>query len=161
MEFIAIIIIVSLSLIIFGFVYNAKATTRKKKKLLANRINSIGQERGIKWNIEDIEQHRAIAWNTGSKTLAFVYAGPETIQEDLIDVNEIGSCQLFPTTNMQLGATKASSEKIVTRLDLQLFYKDRSKDPLSLCFYNEMVDGVYERPVQTNKATYWKELISK
>lgn len=161
MELITIIIIVSIILIVIAFVYSARAQTRKQRQILSAKIQEIADANKLTWHLIDIGLHRALAWAMDRKMLLFIDFAGEQERIHLVDMNEIGSSHLHHKSNMILGNNKSSTKENIISLELQLFYKDRSKEPVALQFYNEIQDGLFEKTAQIQKAEHWKALISK
>ena len=161
MGLITIIIIASLALIIFGFVYNAKSKSKKQRKQLLSTIENHAIVNNIKWDIIDVSFHRGLAWNAASRQFLYVDDSERNKQTMLIDMNEIGGCQLHKATNITHNTKKQPDLEDISRVELQLFYKDRTLEPVAFCFYNLIEDGLFEKPAAIQKAEYWKVLISQ
>jgi hypothetical protein len=162
MELIAAAIIAGLIIIVIAFVYSARAKTRKQQKVLTDKINEIAREHKVQWEHLDIGLHRAVALSTDKSTLLFMdFKDTEDGHLQLIDMNEVGDCQLSQTGNMVIGMKNHNATENITKVELQLFFKDRSKDAVALIFYNEIHDGLFEKTTQMNKAEHWQGLLSK
>lgn len=162
MELIAAGIVAGLIIIVIAFVYSARAKTRKQQKVLTDKIEEIARQNNVKWEHLDIGLHRAVALSADKGTLLFMdFKDNEDGQLQLIDMNEVGSCQLHQTGNMVIGMKNRAATENVTRVELQLFFKDRTKDAVGLLFYNEIQDGLFEKTTQMNKAEHWQQLLSK
>lgn len=156
MELIAIIIIGSLALIIFAFVYNSKAKARKQQQILATLIAEAAKAQGLSWDQSDTGMHRAMAWSATHRLLAFAQFIDAKEHLSVISMQETSDCRLLETGHKEAG----SGAHNITGVELKFSFKDQSREAVSLPFYSERHDGLYDKLILTQKARHWKELIS-
>ena len=158
MGIIVIAIIACLAFIIIALVRKTQKETRKKRKILSDKIAFIATKNGFQWSHTDTSLHRAIAWFAQKRFLLFIDFVNEEERLRLIDMNEIEHCSFNEKGIVEINQNK-SSHKHITRVELELHYKEKSKGTETLQFYNEMHDGLMERLPLTEKAKNWQAVI--
>jgi hypothetical protein len=153
----AIIILMGVTaLIAFAFVYKSKADKKRKRDRIRNKITKTALEHTLEWTYTDIGAYRGIAWSAGSRKLLFVDAARDKEEIRLIDMNTIHACNL-----VESGHSGTVHKTIhTTSVELQLVPKDKGAI-ITIPFYKEELDGIYEKIPLTQKAQNWKTIISK
>lgn len=151
-------ILAGMTLIVMALVQKTKKETRKKRKNLNDKIAAIARENGFEWSQTDTSIHRAIAWFSEKRLLLFIDFVNENERIRRINMNEIEHC-IFNEKGIVEIAQNKSSHKHITRVELELHYKEKSKAIETLQFYNEINDGLMERVPLTEKAKYWQAVI--
>lgn len=151
-------ILAGIALIVMALVQKTKKEARKKRKILNDKIAAIARENGFQWSQTDTSLHRAIAWFAEKKFLLFIDFINEDERIRQINMNEIEHCFFNEKGIVEIAQNK-SSHKHITRIELELHYKEKSKAIETLQFYNEINDGLTERIPLTEKAKYWQAVI--
>jgi hypothetical protein len=145
-----------ITLIASAFIYKSKTEKKKKRNRIQNKISETAGQYTLEWTHTDIGDHRGIAWSSASRKLFFIDMAKDKEEFQLIDMNTIHTCNL-----VESGHSGTVHKTIhTTSVELQLVSKDKGP-VITLPFYKEEVDGIYEKMLLTRKAQNWKDLLSK
>lgn len=158
MLIIVLAIIASLVLIVVALVRKTQKETRQKRKILSDALTLTAGNNGFQWSHTDLSLHRAIAWFAEKRLLLFVDFVAEEKRMRLINMNEIEKCMINEKGTVEISSNK-SNHKCITRVELELHYREKSKGIESLQFFNEQLDGPMERIALSEKAHNWKAVL--
>ncbi len=143
-------------LIAFAFIYKSKIDKKKKRNRIQDKISETAGQHTLAWTHTDIWDHRGIAWSSTSRKLFFIDMAKDKEESHLIDMNTIHTCNL-----VESGHSGTVHKTIhTTSVELQLVPKDKGP-VITVPFYKEEVDGIYEKMPLTRKARDWKDILSK
>lgn len=155
MTFITLILLLSLVLIIGALIYFANKNTRKQKKILSDEIQKVAVKGNFTWEIIDVSRHRSMAWNSRNRVFLYGRLVNEVPLIHLVRMDDVQQVELVETFIWEMENGQRSNHKNLTEFTLQITFKEKTSDPLSLIFFSENLDGLLEKNNQIQKAKEW------
>jgi|GEM_PF-1819956 len=153
----AIILLMSaIALIAFAFIYKSKTDRKKKRNRIKNKISEASLEHNLEWSHVDIGLYRGIAWSAEKRKLFSVDMAREKETTQWIDMDNILACNLVESGHSGI------ARKTIHTTSVELQFTPRDKGAvIAIPFYQEEIDGIYEKILLTQKAQHWKSILSK
>jgi hypothetical protein len=142
---IAIGIIVVLVFIVWVFVIVSRNQAATKKKELLGRLHQLAREHDATIGPSDILGAKIIALDKAKGRIFYVDGSGDTTLTEVFDIESVSQCQVVSAGKRTLiisGKGKAGKEEHIDKVLVEV--STRSGNKISLLFYDEALDGVFE-----------------
>ncbi|MEO6814534.1 MAG: hypothetical protein ABI172_11430 [Ginsengibacter sp.] len=146
--FIIVGIILLASLIIFLSNYRK----RKEKERLENEFDNFALENKLSIDKKQTLNKNMIGIDRENMKLIFVDRSNIPQQIELINLNELSSCNLITQTNADKG--------YISNISVECAFKETNKPEILLPFYDEGKDNFNKMMRLSKKASYWEKAIN-
>ena len=161
--FTAIILLGGAAVICFLFISIEKRRSRKEKNLFLKKFSELGSHYGLSFSSQEVLNNCIIGMDgMNRKLLVLKDQGNDLLSHTIISLDEVKSCSLEigETIIDEGGAYELYQNKNVNRIEL-LFHFYSPKDPVAVCFYDEIFNDEREEEELGQKAKDWEAILSK
>jgi hypothetical protein len=157
---IAIGIIVVLVFIVWVFVIVSRKQAATKKAALLSRLHQLAREHDTTIGPSDILGARVIALDKEKGRIFYVDGSGDTTLTQVFDIESVSHCEVVSAGRRMVttsGKGKPKTDEHIDKVLVEVSIKGGGK--VSLLFYDEARDGVFEMLPLRQKAEKWKGLI--
>jgi hypothetical protein len=143
------------------FVFVSKRNVRKQKEKKLNMFLLSGANNGLDFSRQEILEDKIIGLDEINKTLLI----HEFKNEDkiiLINMVKVRACTFkknYESINMG-SEKKVRMEQHLTSINVMLEFKNGGDEPVSISFYDNKVNSIYEMTDLESKAKMWQTILS-
>lgn len=141
----------SVALFAMPFVLTSRSRKNKERKLLAS-LQNLANTYEAKLTENEIFGHYAIGVDQTKNFAFFILKIGEDIYQQFVDLSTIKTCEIAT-----IGKSYGRKEKVIERLNLNLFPKDGSKPDIVFEFYNADIN--YQLSGEFQSIEKWNKLI--
>jgi hypothetical protein len=159
----AIILLSGAAVICFLFISFEKGRYRKEKNQFLKKFSELGSQYGLSFSSQEVLYNSIIGIDgMNRKLLVLQDKGYGLLSHTIINLDEVKFCRLEigETILDNGGAYELYQNKIVNRIDLA-FHFFSAKDPVTVCFYDEILNDQREEEELGQKAKDWEAILSK
>lgn len=159
--FVAAILIASTILISLFFIHINKKSERKRNEKLLHLFHEAGSKHGLSFSSQEVLRNKIIGLDGLKRTLLiFEFANIESII--CINMADIKNCTVTKEyESVNLGTEKKNRmEKHLTSIGIQFHFTNRA-EPVSVSFFDNGFNSVYETAELEAKAKDWVAILSK
>jgi hypothetical protein len=159
--FIAGLFLLAIAVVVALFVFSAKAEAKKTRMKLAERFTNLVDRHQFTVSEKEVFIFKILAFDATDKQFLFVGRYHNAEQAYLLPLADISNCQVVKHKSGLSGGKndKHIDTNYVNSIELQVRYKDKSKDPVAVTFYEHTHDSVYDMKSLEEQATYWQQKI--
>lgn len=143
-----------ITLILIGVIlswYNKKKK-RKERDMLTKEFNEFAIRNNLAIDKKQTLNKNMIGIDRMNFKLIFLDRSTDPQEFHLIDLQELSDCRLIKQKNHSNGH--------ISHIFLQCIFNDKNKNDISLPFYNEINDDLFQMLRLSKKASYWVKSIN-
>jgi hypothetical protein len=159
----AIILLGGAAVICFLFISIEKRRFRKEKTQLLKKFSELGSQYSLSFSSQEVLSKSIIGMDGMNRKLMILQDHENDLfRHTIICLDEVKSCSLKVAETLldEYGAYELYQNKKLNRIEL-CFHFYSAKDPVSICFYDEILNDEREEEELGQKAKDWEAILSK
>lgn len=149
-------------LAVAALIYANRKQNRKELQIIENEMNTAVTQGKLTIGEKVVFRNRIVALDAVKKMLLYIKLEKGEAKFDLIDLEQVHSCEVVKTGNKWIATGKKAArpvEEHINAINLQLHASNNIS--FSINFYNEMEDDASEMKALSHKAIQWRDTIKE